>query len=141
MNEKEKLVEEIKQIITQYQSEVGRGRKAWPKSIRTRVEELFGLGLRGNAIASLTGLPYFTVLKMRPEKVKAAKPVEAARKASFHRLEVASKKSHEIATVTATNLESKKTVTVTVTTPDGYQIQAPSDFVFSLLSALRQERN
>lgn len=139
MNESEKLVEEIKQIKIQYQSEVGRGRKAWPKSIRTRVEELFGLGLQGTAIATLTGLPYFTVLKMRPGKTKASKKL-TPRKESFHSLTVEKEIAQTLATVTVASLESKKIVAVTVTTPDGYQIQGPSDFVFSLLTELRKAR-
>lgn len=137
MNESEKLVGEIKQIIFQYQSEVGRGRKAWPKSIRTRVEELFGMGFHGNAIVSLTGLPYSTVLKMRPAKFKSAKHV-AMPKDSFHNLAVVGENSHKVATVTTTSIESKRTVTVTVATPDGYQIQIPSDFVLTILTALRK---
>ena len=140
MNESEKLVNEIQQIIIQYQSEVGRGRKAWPKSIRTRVEELYGLSLPGTAIAKLTGLPYFTVLKMRSGKIKALKQIPGY-KESFHSLPVVEGNTQKVSTVTATRLELKKVVSVTVTTPDGYQIQVPSDFIFSVLHELRRERD
>ncbi len=139
MNETEKLIEDIKQIKIQYQSEVGRGRKTWPKSIRTRVEELFGLGLRGTAIANLTGLPYFTVLKMRPGKIKSLKKLTTP-KEPFHALTVEKDTTQKLATVTVPNLDSKKMVSVTVTTPDGYQIQIPSDFVVPMLSELRRFR-
>ena len=64
MKSKEELIEEIKQISTQYHSEVGRDdRKAWPKAIKDRITELFLAGAKATEVAKATGLPYFTVLK------------------------------------------------------------------------------
>lgn len=123
------LIEEIRQISEQYHAEVGRGRKAWPNSIKDRVTELFESGMRAKAISQATGLAYYTVLNWRPGGRKGAPRGLHARR--FKELAVV-KSSREIARVTVPKnlpsvhkqeLSSKKISTVTVTTPDGYQVR------------------
>lgn len=133
MNDAEKLISEIHQIATQYREEVGRGRKAWPKSIKDRIVSLFLMGLRGKEIAHRTKVPYYSVLKWRPKKEKASElPVR-----KFREIAIKPEKPEKVATVTVPSFESKKVVMVTVTTPDGYQIQVPMDGVAGLLKNLR----
>ena len=55
------IFEEIAQIRSQYDAEVGRARKTWPKSIRERVLRLADLGLRAREIAERTGVSGNTI--------------------------------------------------------------------------------
>lgn len=115
MSESAQIIEEIQQITKQYHAEVGKGRKKWPNSIRHRIEKLYHLGHGGSEIASLVGISYFTVLKWRPKEVA----VRRGRKSSkFHSLPV---------------VASSKVATVTVTTPEGYQIALPSDIAVNFI--------
>ena len=121
------LIEEIKQISIQYNSEVGRSRKAWPKSIKDRVAKLFEAGLRATAIAERTGLAYFTVLKWRPPGQK--KISRCRSKAIFNELAVVDAEFTPVVSVTVPQIPAKPNsnqdsdiATVTVTTPEGFKI-------------------
>ena len=57
----EQIFEEIRQLRTQYEAEVGRPRKAWPNSIRDRTARLAGLGLRYKVIAERSGISSNTI--------------------------------------------------------------------------------
>ena len=117
------LIEEIKQISIQYQAEVGRGRKAWPKSIKDRVAILFSSGMKAPTISKATGLAYYTILKWRPGTRGAPRGWQIAK---FRELEV-SQQSSNLATVTEPQKQASvmdlKLITVTVTTPDDFQIK------------------
>jgi hypothetical protein len=129
MQDAEKLIEEIRQITTQYRAEVGSRRKPWPKSIITRVNELGELGLNSKAISDRTGIPYFSILNWRQGKRRKAK--------AFHAL-VVRPPELETATVTVPVGSGHQIATVTVTTPDGYRVQVESVIVaVELLSRLR----
>ena len=121
------LIEEIKQISIQYNSEVGRGRKAWPKSIKDRVAKLFDSGLRATAIAEQTGLAYFTVLKWRPAGHKKTSRRKSQK--GFKELAIVETAPSPIVSVTVPQTPAKPTfdqeseiATVTVTTPEGFKI-------------------
>jgi len=58
----EELLSEIKQISSQYNAEVDRARKTWPRSIKIRIIELRRLGHDWRKISSMTGISYYTVL-------------------------------------------------------------------------------
>jgi DNA-binding transcriptional regulator YiaG len=125
MTEIERIVDEIKQIRTQYASEVGEGRRAWPRSIRTRVDELEDHGVKPKAIAELTGVPYETVCYWRYNR-------KQPQKKSFHALAVVTAKQkvprteEKNLTVTVKSAPSPQLTapaTVTVTTPDGIKIE------------------
>ena len=60
-----KLMSEIRQFREQYVAEVGKGRRVWPKSIRSRIEELENLKVPTKLIASQTGVAYDTILQWR----------------------------------------------------------------------------
>ena len=121
------LIEEIKQISIQYNSEVGRGRKAWPKSIKERVAKLFEAGLRATAIAERTGLAYFTVLKWRPPGQKKA--LRRRSEPRFKELAIVETESAPIVSVTVPQIPAKPNASldseiaiVTVTNPEGFKI-------------------
>ena len=61
----ESVLEDIKQITSQFRTEVPRQRTAWPNSIRNRVMSLFDLGMSSMAISKKTSIPYHTVLKWK----------------------------------------------------------------------------
>lgn len=90
------------QITAQYRAEVSSKRKPWPNSIIDRVEELIKMGLSVKKVSDLTGISYFSILNWRHRTGKKLKR-------NFHPVAV---------TTSAT-----KAATVTVTTPDGYQIK------------------
>ncbi len=120
----EDLIQEIKQISSQYNVEVGSRRRPWPKAIKDRVAALDRLGLSSKAIAVDTGIPYYTVLQWRFKRNKT----------KFHELSLPA-----VATVTVPRETEKilKTGTVTVATPDGYRVEMPVDAAVELLNALR----
>ena len=136
MQENESAIEEIKQIMHQYSDEVGRGRKAWPRSIKERVRNLFLAGVKGNEISRRTGISYYTVLNWRPNKQK---PVAK----NFRELAIVSKPSlpEKLATVTvptSKNLAPEKVGTVTVTTPDGFRVEVDLTQATELIRELRK---
>lgn len=106
------LVEEIKQILSQYVDEVGPGgRKVWPRAIRGRATKLSDL-LGSKRTAELTGLPVDTLYAWRADVRKANNKSLAVRNAK-----------DRFATVTVTDKSPENLVTVTVTTPKGYLIE------------------
>jgi hypothetical protein len=114
------LIEEIGQIKAQYMAEVGKGRRVWPKSIKTRVAELEVLGVPAKHVSERTGIPYETVILWRYKRRRASEGSE------FHQIEVAEPKLPAISksvTVTATKSEMLPASTLTMTTPEGYRIE------------------
>lgn len=136
MKKPEELIEEIKQITLQYRAEVSSGRKPWPNSIITRVQELISSGLTIKKISDLTGIPYYSILNWRHRGQMNKK------EKSFH--VVAVKPSNQITekTVTVTVPTSiNKVATVTVTTPDGYQIKIEGfEATLEMLQRLRGQK-
>lgn len=64
---------EIRQIYEQYLREVPKKRRPWPESIRSRVLELWQLGVSSNQIAQETGLPTQTMYSWR-QRLKKSGP-------------------------------------------------------------------
>lgn len=116
------LIEEISQIKTQYVAEVDKGRRAWPKSIKSRIAELDELGVPAKHIAERTGIPYETVILWRYKR-------RQERATGFHELKVSASELPVISksvAVTATKSEIS-TGPLTVTTPEGYRIEGLSE--------------
>ena len=101
------LVSEIQQLISQYDTEVGSRRKPWPESIRSRVHRLFAMGLKGSEISRQTGIPYFSILRIKKCGFRELTVTVPARGSGGPRK-------------AATLAVSKEVATVTVSTPDGY---------------------
>ena len=53
----ETLMDEVRQLRTQYVNEVGSGRRVWPRSIKARILELEQVGIPPKIIAAKTGVP------------------------------------------------------------------------------------
>ena len=119
----EQLIEEIRQISSQYSVEVGSKRRPWPKAIKDRVFELDSLGVSRKSIAADTGIPYYTVLQWRYQRNK-----------KFHELKLPA-----VATVTVPQSDKiLKVGMVTVTTPDGYRVELSTPkLALEVLKALR----
>lgn len=135
------LIDELKQIKVQYESEVGTGgRKVWPRSIRDRVAQLFTANLSGVKVAEQTGLPYYTDLKWRPRQKPRGRN-------AFRELAVvksAPLNSKNLATVTESQnferFEVQKVATVTMTTPDGYRLEVQTpEMALELIRSLGRE--
>ena len=101
------LVSEIQQLISQYNMEVGSRRKPWPESIRSRVHHLFASGMKGAEISRQTGIPYFSILRIKKAGFRELTVTVPARGPGRPRKAVTVGGSKEVATVT-------------VSTPDGY---------------------
>jgi hypothetical protein len=132
------LLSEISQLKAQWVIEVGEGRRKWPKSIKERVEQLDALGIPAKQVSQRTGIGYETLLSWRFARRQKFKK-------QFHQLEVkpaSSKAIAKIDTVTVPKLEIPKEAleigTVTVTTPDGFKIEALN--VSSAISILKELR-
>ncbi|MGE0171125.1 hypothetical protein [Nocardioides sp.] len=128
------LIEEIRQIKAQYVAEVGKGRRVWPKAIKTRIAELDELGIPAKQVAQKTGISYETVILWRYKRRKAGE------RSGFHEITVAGPKLPSISkpvTVTATKSEMTPAA-LTVTTPEGYRIEGLSeDVLLRLILGLR----
>jgi hypothetical protein len=127
------VLEEIRQLITQYRREVPSGRRAWPESIKARVAKLCVLGMTPKKISDYTELSYYTILGWVPEeqrrRYRTRQPTPAD-EPSPHFAPVAIRDKSAIATVTVAKSSSglalrpsASNVTVTVTLPDGIRIE------------------
>jgi hypothetical protein len=120
------LMNEIRQFREQYVAEVGRGRRTWPRSIKERIHRLDEMGIPAKRISEKTGVGYDTILQWRYKRRSQVKK-------QFHQLEVApsdlSQALVKVGTVTVPKIKMPtqkilKSVTVTVTTPDGFRLEA-----------------
>ena len=124
----EKLISEIQQIKTQYQTEVGSRRKPWPNSIKERVQQLFEMGYTGFSISKDSGIPYHSVLNWKP---RSKKP-----KSSFHALTVVDDK--KMSTVTVPTLKNNQMPMVTVQTPKGFRFEGSAESIVVILKNIRE---
>ena len=130
----ETLMDEVRQLRTQYVNEVGSGRRVWPRSIKTRILELEQVGIPPKIIAAKTGVPSETIASWR-----------------FHRRHGVDKRFHALAvksalpeiakpgTVTVTtNKMSKNSDSILVTLPDGIRIESgDANAIVTILCALK----
>ncbi len=116
VDEAEQLISEIVQIKNQYVVEVGRGRRAWPKSIKERVARLDEIGVAPKVVATRTLIPYDTIVLWRYNRRHG---VNARLKTGFHELKVGPEKT-PLAAPTDGILKS-----VTVTVPE-FKMRPPS---------------
>jgi hypothetical protein len=142
LDQASQLINEINQIQKQYVAEVGKGRRAWPRSIKERVAALDEMGLPAKGLAQQTGIPYETLILWRYKRRHEVKS-----ESGFHEVKV-------VESAAAQNSESiSKSLTVPkhemaqprlklelrLTTPDGYRIEGLDErSVKDMLSALRQ---
>ena len=148
------IFDQIRQIAGQYEAEVKRGNKAWPKAIKDRVAVLLESGTPSTRISKATGIPYFTVLKWRKTKHRPR-----GRNGGFKEIAVATDIAQKVDVVVAhQNIDTQKVVAATttqklaiafggqvqrpdvlvpITTPDGFKIELPCmdaaiDFIMKL---------
>lgn len=132
MNRRGELIEEIRQITSQYKDEVPGKRRAWPKAIKDRVRELNEIGMSMSAIGRELGLSYYTLHKWRKSKKRLSGefhqlPMVVDREAARLVPQVRTAKKTATVAVTGAKAKSKPTnQTVTVTTPEGFRIEGIS---------------
>lgn len=136
-DEIQKIVEEIALLRSQYIAEVGEGRRKWPRSIKERAERLEELGVRAKQVSLKTGIGYETLLQWRFKRRKQLKR-------QFHEVEISAPEKAIVKVGTVTVPKSKnphkilKIGTVSVTTPDGYEIRVPdAQSALQILNGLR----
>jgi len=64
----DQIVSELRQLCSQYRSEVPSRRRAWPRSIKERVLQLLQLELSSEEVSALTGIPAPTIYSWKPEQ-------------------------------------------------------------------------
>lgn len=139
----EQLINEIKQIKTQYVAEVGKGRRVWPRSIKERVARLDEMGIPAKSVATESGIPYETIILWRynrrhKSETGAFHEVTVARSNSVPAVRAAKRlaapksdgksRISKSGTVTATDYEMPSTSLATgaglkMTTPNGFVIE------------------
>lgn len=133
--EEAQILEEIRQIKSQFATEVHRSRHAWPESLKKRTVLLHGLGLKAKDISQRTGISYFTLMNWLPrcrDRGKVLRSRGELQKGEFKALAV--RENPKTATVTVAH-ENEQPVdghhprnpgrlplTVTVTLPGGARI-------------------
>ena len=122
------MFSELSQLREQWQSEVGRGRRAWPKAIKTRVLRLVDLKVPRREIAAKSGVPYETINLWQHKRNKSSNNLPVVQKKDFHDISV----ENEIATVTVTDFKSQ----IILKTPKGYKISGLTQD--SLLAVLKK---
>lgn len=126
----ESRLQEIRQIMIQYRAEVGSKRRPWPESIKKRVFEIVASGVTMKMVAEKTEIPYHTIIQWRQTQM---------RDGIFHSVSVADTKAIAVGTVTVPTAEPNPIGIVTVTTPDGYRIEAENArLAVELIQALRK---
>lgn len=122
----ESILLEINALRLQWEAEVGRGRRAWPRAIKSRVLELvLNGGFSVREVSKRTGVSYETITLWKHKSKK-----KTLENPGFQQLAV--RDFNESATVTDTDsLKSKVIgVQITVRTPKGYVFEGLSQAEF-----------
>ena len=117
MDKSEVLLDDLKQIYTQYQKEVPSKRKPWPESIRDRVSQLQQQGVSCRQISDETGIPTWTIYGWAKKRSK---------KNSFLPVKVITKNESLVTTPRVKPVTVTKLVTVTIVMPSGIRVEGLS---------------
>ncbi len=126
------LIVEIQELTQQYHAEVSSVRKPWPKSIKSRIQELFELDVPVKKTAQQIDIPYATIMswRLRPKKKN---------KSDFHPLTV---QPGPTVTVGPSDQEKINSVlTVTVRTPEGYILEIPEAIAVKTILELQRGKS
>jgi hypothetical protein len=122
-----RVLDEIRQLVTQYRQEVPGRRRAWPESIKARIAQLCVLGMSAKDIADHTELSYYTILGWVPETHRRRYRTRQVKTplAEGHFSAVAIRDATVTVAKSSHCLTSPLTInaTVTVTLPDGTRIE------------------
>jgi len=124
----QQLIEEIQDLTNQYHAEVSSKRKPWPKSIRTRVQELFSLDVPVKKTAAQIDISYATIMSWRRPRDKS--------KSNFHSLTV--KPSSTVTVRPCDSQTPKKSLTVTVRTSKGLILEIPESIAVKIILELQR---
>lgn len=137
--EQKNLISEIIQMREQYLAEVGIDkRRAWPKSIRERVLQLFAQKTTGKYIADATGISYDTIRNWVSDEDSHGVMFQPMSIRNDYSLVPPPQLPTTNVSRSPSPICSEKVVTVTVTTPDGYQVSGSVKEVFRVLNRLRR---
>lgn len=132
------LFSELEQICEQYKEQVPGRRRAWPKAVKERIEELERHGVSGYEVSKRIPVPYMTIVSWRSKaKNKSAaapgflpvKIVDEIRPTTVT-VKRRGRKPKQSSTQASTTL-----TTVTVVAPNGFRIEGmPVEFAMPLLT-------
>jgi transposase-like protein len=117
LEEFEKVITEIQSLRQQWESEVGRGRRAWPKAIKLRILELVFRGdFSVKDISNKTGVSYETINLWKHKAKKKNLEIPG-----FHQLAVESCNKSATVTVAESVMQPfQSSGRINVKTPKGY---------------------
>ena len=140
MNDRiQNLFSELEQICEQYKEQVPGRRRAWPKAVKERIEELARLGVNGYEVSKRVPVPYMTIVSWRSK----AKSISAS-SSGFLPVSVVTEKRPTTVTVKRRGRKPKQIpsqstnapTTVTVVAPNGLRIEGlPVEFVMLLMTS------
>jgi len=129
------LLDELRQICTQYAAEVPGKRRQWPESVKTRVLRLRFLGLSNHRIAQETGIPVMTLYTWKMPNAEQARALPEPRpeddcggfvpvRVVQRRTGLPAREAEALTTVKASDRQKRRTPpTVTVVHPNGIRLE------------------
>lgn len=140
MNDRiQNLFSELEQICEQYKEQVPGRRRAWPKAVKERIEELSLLGVNGYEVSKRIPVPYMTIVSWRSK----AKSRDSS-SPGFLPVKIVDEKRPTTVTVKRRGRKPKQSstqasntlTTVTVVAPNGFRIEGlPIEFAMSLMTS------
>jgi transposase-like protein len=88
--DRDQIVNELRELCTQYQAEVPSRRRTWPKSIKARVLQLLQSELSCEQVSGLCGISVATVYSWKAAAARAAAP-------TFLPVQIVEKKAEPVA--------------------------------------------
>lgn len=138
-NVRTQLCHEIRQIYEQYLREVPSRRRAWPESIRSRVVQLWQLGVSCNRIANETGISVKTLYSWKAKNHKSqflSVPLVASSPSTE-----AGIRSKHIPTEQSQPQHQTQSLTLAVRLPSGMRIEGLNlEMMFAVVEHLEQRR-
>lgn len=117
MDRKKQLLDELRQIYAQYQREVPSKRRPWPESIRSRVQELWAMGVSCHEIGSESRVPVQTMYSWRKRLKRGrfvALPIPRA---------IGHSSDRPVRRLQLSQLKARRSTTVTVVLPNGIRVE------------------
>jgi len=126
----EQILDQIRQIKEQYESQVTGKHKQWPRAIKDRVVALADSGMKIQVISDRTGISRHTVAswtaKLARRKFQEITVSQRPRGRPPKALNVKHRNrtdARKIATITNRQIHRRRNGTITMVTPTGYKVE------------------
>lgn len=122
MENKEQILDEVRQLCRQYLNEVPSKRRIWPKSIKERVLQLLELESSCEEVAAGSGIPVATIYAWKAARASAAAflPVKVLEAKTIANSPVTVQQARQ---AVGRKRRSKRALTITVVMPNGIRFE------------------